>query len=254
MNDIEVIQFRSLKDNYNWVVYCKETKLCVGIDIYNTEEFFKIIDENKLILKYILNTHHHEDHCGGNKRILEKFSDIEIFASRYDLSFKRIYGQTEGVKENDLIVVGNIRLKVLDVPGHTLGHVVYYNDDVMFVGDTLFASGCGRLFEGSAEQMLKSLKKIIDNAKNETKIYCGHEYTNSNLEFASALNKDYFNNYAKNMKKRKCTIPTNKIMELKYNPFLMVMNETYKNYVLNLNNMSVLEAFTYLRQLKDNYV
>jgi hydroxyacylglutathione hydrolase len=253
MSNFEVIQFKALKDNYNWIVYCKNTKLCVGIDIYNTDEFFSIIEKNKLKLKYILNTHHHEDHCGGNKKILEKFPDVEIFASRYDIENKRIYGQSEGIRQGDIIVVGDIRLKVLDVPGHTLGHIAYYNDEVMFVGDTLFASGCGRLFEGTPEQMFNSLKKIVNNTNNKTKIYCGHEYTKSNLEFAKHLNKEYFNNYANNIKNKDCTIPTDKIMELKYNPFLMVMNETYKDFVLNMQNMSSIEAFTYLRKLKDNF-
>jgi hydroxyacylglutathione hydrolase len=253
MSDIEVIQFKALKDNYNWIVYCKETKQCVGIDIYNTDEFFSIIEKNNLNLKYILNTHHHEDHCGGNKKILEKFPNIEIFASRYDLECKRIYGQIEGIRHGDIILAGNIRLKVLDIPGHTLGHVAYYNDEVMFCGDTLFASGCGRLFEGSPEQMFNSLKKIINNTNNKTKIYCGHEYTSSNLNFAKYLNNEYFANYANNMKNRECTIPTNKIMELKYNPFLMVMNEAYKDNILNMPNISPLEAFTRLRKLKDNF-
>lgn len=252
-----IFQYPALQDNYNWIVSCEQTGECVGVDIYDVIPFFDYIEKNNLKLMAILNTHHHHDHTGGNNKIAEKYPNIKFYGSEYDYKNKRIDQQTDGLKENDKIKFGNIELNVLEIPGHTLGHICYFNSDMAFVGDTIFASGCGRLFEGSPEQMLHSLKKIINNLENKTKIYCGHEYTLSNLKFSQSLNNQYFSEYKSDIEsKRKnniMTVPTDINKELAYNPFIMVTSNKLKNEVLKLENMNELEAFTYLRKLKDSF-
>lgn len=252
---MKIFQYTALSDNYNWIVFCEKTGFCAGIDIFNTEGFFDFVTKNNLKPIAILNTHHHNDHCGGNQEIVKKYPEIDIYASQYDYENKRIPFQTKVVNENDEIVIGEIKLKVLETKGHTLGHLAYYNEEAIFVGDTLFSSGCGRLFEGTYSQMLDSMKKIIAHTKKNTKIYCGHEYTLSNLNFSTSLNEKYFEEKLIEIKdKRSNNIPSVPFFideQLSYNPFLMVFDENLKDQVLNYSNYSELEAFTDLRKRKD---
>ncbi|MBC7474565.1 MAG: hydroxyacylglutathione hydrolase [Candidatus Sericytochromatia bacterium] len=254
---MNVFQYPALKDNYNWIISCNKTRYCAGIDIYDTSIFFDYIKKNDLIPIAILNTHHHHDHTGGNNAIFEKYKQIKFYGSDYDLQHKRIECQTDGLDEGDKVNIGDITLNVLNIPGHTLGHICYYNKSAAFVGDTLFASGCGRLFEGTPKQMYHSLEKIIDNIDHSTPIYCGHEYTESNLNFSSSLNSKYFADYRQRIKlerqDNKMTVPTNIKTELKYNPFIMVRDKYLKKEILNLDKYSSEEAFSILRNKKDNF-
>ncbi|MGB8599743.1 MAG: hydroxyacylglutathione hydrolase, partial [Burkholderiales bacterium] len=131
----------------------------------------------------IINTHHHWDHTGGNVALLEQFQ-VPLYAPKNE----SIEGVSHKLAEGNEITLPEIgiRLRVLDIPGHTAGHIALYNDDTLFCGDTLFASGCGKLFEGTPEQMTASLEKLARLDK-DTKIYCGHEYTLANLLFAKAV-------------------------------------------------------------------
>lgn len=254
---MNIFQYSALSDNYNWIIFCKKTGFCAGIDIFNTEGFFDFVTKNHLTPIAILNTHHHNDHCGGNAEIIKKYPNIDIYGSKYDYENKRIPFQTKVVNENDEIVIGEVKLKVLETKGHTLGHLAYYNEEAIFVGDTLFSVGCGRLFEGTYLQMFNSMKKIISHVKETTKIYCGHEYTLSNLKFASSLNEKYFQEKLNEIKeKRANNIPSVPFFineQLKYNPFLMVFDENFKNKVLNYSNYNSLDAFTDLRKKKDDF-
>lgn len=252
---MEIFQYSALQDNYNWIIFCKKTGFCAGVDIFDTKKFFEFVTKNQLKPIAILNTHHHNDHCGGNHEIVKKYPEISIYGSQYDYENKRIPFQTNIADENDEILIGEVKINVLETKGHTLGHLAYYNEKAIFVGDTLFSFGCGRLFEGSYLQMLNSIKKIIAHAKTDTKIYCGHEYTLSNLNFANSLNEVYFQKKLSEIKeKRTNNIPSVPFFiedELKYNPFLMVFDEILKNEVLNYSNYNELEAFTELRKQKD---
>jgi len=252
---MEVFQYPARQDNYNFVIKCKETRFCAGIDIDDVEPFFEYIDKNELIPIAILNTHHHLDHTGGNEKIRKKFPDLPIYGSKYDFLRKRIYGQTKGLIEGDEIIIGSISLKVIEIPGHTLGHLCYFNESVAFVGDTLFASGCGRLFEGTPEQMLSSLEKISEKISEKTKIYCGHEYTLANLRFAYSLNNKYFEKYLREIeslrKEGKYSVPTNMEREKKYNPFLMVLDSAEKEELFGLNELNKVSSFAKIRKMKD---
>ena len=228
---MSVFQYPALSDNYNWIIICNETGKCAGVDIYDPEPLFKYTQEHDLELISVLNTHHHFDHVGGNEQISKKYKNIIFYGSKYDYENKRIACQNESLSEGNSFNIGKINISVLDIPGHTLGHICYYNDDFAFVGDTLFASGCGKLFEGTAQQMFISHNKLINNLNHSKPVYCGHEYTLSNLKFACSLNDEYFrvyfNKIASLREQKEMTVPTNLETELKFNPFLMVRNEKF---------------------------
>lgn len=253
---MKVFQYQALNDNYNWIVSCEETKECMGVDIFNTDTFFNYIEKNELKLIGILNTHHHQDHSGGNSKVFEKYPHLKFYGSRYDYDNKRIACQNVALGENDIVKIGKSELKVIDIVGHTLGHIAYYNDEIAFVGDTLFVSGCGRLFEGTPSQMYHSLEKLVSVLKPKTQIYCGHEYTLSNLNFCFALNENYFKLYKNEIEELRnnnvMTVPTNIEKELNFNPFLMVMNEDLKKDIFKLT-CSGEEAFAILRKKKDTF-
>jgi hydroxyacylglutathione hydrolase len=254
---MHIYQYPALEDNYNWIITCPETKECAGVDIYDTEPFFKYIAENDLKLVAVLNTHHHQDHMGGNEEIARQTKNLKFYGSNYDFEHKRIACQTNGLHEGHHVKIGNINLAVLEIPGHTLGHICYFNSHVAFVGDTLFASGCGRLFEGTPLQMYTSLEKLVNNLNSKSPVYCGHEYTLGNLKFASSLNEHYFQEYYKEItlmrQGDKMTVPTTMEKELIYNPFLMVRNQKLLKEILKMEEDVPVEAFAVLRRKKDNF-
>lgn len=251
---MEVLQFKALTDNYNFIAYCNRSKECVGIDIFDSEKFIYLVEENNLKPIAILNTHHHSDHVGGNKYLSIKYPNLKFYASEYDFNNKRISKQNNIVKEGDVIKFGDQSLKVLDIKGHTLGHIAYYNENSIFVGDTIFVSGCGRVFEGTHQQMFEAIKKITLSINNETKIYCGHEYTLSNVHFAYSLNNKYFEKYKKEIEEKRenkiPTVPTTLNIEYKFNPFVMVLDDNLRKNILGLG-VNAEEAFSILRSKKD---
>ena len=172
-----------LRDNYGYLIVCQKTNTAAIVDPSESEPVLRRIEQENVTLTAILNTHHHRDHTGGNEGLLAG-NKLEVYGHKSDQG--RILGLTRGVEEGDDITVGELRGKVLFIPGHTTGHVAYLFDNNLFCGDTLFTAGCGRLFEGTAEQMQASLKKLMA-LPDETKVYCGHEYTESNLRFAMTL-------------------------------------------------------------------
>ncbi len=254
---MNVFQYPALTDNYNWIISCPETNECAGVDIYDTEPFFNYINENNLKLVALLNTHHHQDHVGGNEDIAKKYPDLKFYGSGYDFEHKRIACQTNGLNEGDSVNIGNIKFSVIEIPGHTLGHICYYNNGAAFVGDTLFASGCGRLFEGTPKQMFNSFEKLVNFLTLKSPVYCGHEYTLANLKFALSLNKHYFQDYYNEISLKRqnnqMTLPTTLEKELIYNPFLMVMNSKFRKEIFNMSEEDGVEAFAALRKMKDNF-
>ena len=252
---MKVYQYPALKDNYNWIVICEYTNQCAGVDIYDAKTFIDYVENHNLNPVAILNTHHHNDHTGGNLEIKKQYPDIAFYGSEYDMKNNRIDCQTNSLNEGDVVDIGDIKFSILDIPGHTLGHIAYYNDEAAFVGDTLFALGCGRIFEGNPEMMYHSLEKIVKTINLDTPIYCGHEYTLANLNFSYDLNNDYFKSYREKIKdlreNNKMTVPTDLTTELIFNPFLMVMNEDLKETVGLAHHISV-EAFAILREKKNN--
>ena len=248
---IEII--KCLNDNYSYLIFEEGTNT---VSIIDPSEFMpcdKVIQKYKK-LDYILNTHHHADHVDGNIELKKKYnSKIMGFIDDKD----RIPGIDILLKNDQNQKIGNLDFKTIFIPGHTKGHVAFYfkNEKIVFTGDTLFSLGCGRVFEGTNLEMFNSLNKL-KILPSETKVYCGHEYTKSNLNFC--LNYDRNNSELKeksievNLKIKNClpTIPTTIGEELKTNIFLRYDDNDIKR-VLNLEDASDEEVFSKLRDLKD---
>lgn len=183
---IEVLPIKALQDNYIWCLINRANRHCVIVDPGEAAPVFTMLRANQLKLSAILITHHHWDHVNGIAELLAQF-DVPV----YGPALEPVVGLTHPVQGSAEIVLEDMHLhwQVMDIPGHTLGHIAYYTPGLVFTGDTLFTAGCGRLFEGTAEQMyasLLSLKSLDDN----TLVYCGHEYTAANLKFAQCVEPD----------------------------------------------------------------
>ncbi len=221
---------RAFKDNYIWVIHNQHHAAVV--DPGDAAPVLQYLQSLNLQLIAILNTHHHHDHVGGNKALLKHFS-VPVYGPENE----SITTLTHPLKEGDMIQLQELLLdfSVLETPGHTAGHIVYYatkNDSkLLFCGDTLFACGCGRVFEGTAQQMYTSLKKLTD-LPNETFIYCAHEYTLGNIRFARMVepeNTKLLELEAVVEKQRRENIPTlpsTISIEKATNPFLRCQHRT----------------------------
>ena len=187
--EVEIIS--CLKDNYSYLVIDKGNNSACVIDPSESEPIIEIIEKKKVNLKFILNTHHHYDHVGGNEILKKKFG-AKIIAFKDDKN--RIPFVDILLEDNEIWKNLNFEFKVFHIPGHTSGHICFYfyKDNIVFSGDTLFSLGCGRIFEGTYEQMFESLNKL-KKLPLDTKIYCGHEYTLKNSMFCKKYeenNKD----------------------------------------------------------------
>ena len=252
---LSVEPIKAYTDNYIWLVSTNEGSIVV--DPGESKEILNLIDSNKIDLKGVLITHHHYDHTNGLLDLTNKMN-LEVYGP------KKIEGINNIVKESDKFSLIGIDFEVIEIPGHTLDHLAFYSsnnkDPILFCGDTLFAGGCGRVFEGTFEQMFKSLKKI-SNYPKETKIFCGHEYTLSNLKFALEVDKDNkqladeYINVKKLISSDIPSLPTNLDKELKVNPFLRCNEINIKNKVIDKFDIidDELEISTALRKWKDNF-
>lgn len=174
-----------LSDNYAYILHQPGSKDAVVVDASEAEPVERALQALGLDLRAILSTHHHPDHVGGNEALLEKHPGIEIFGFKSDSG--RIPGLSRALDDDQAFEAGGFEFRPLHIPGHTLGAVAYASEDAVFTGDTLFVAGCGRLFEGTAEQMYDSLNQRLARLPDATKVYCGHEYTAKNLEFAAHM-------------------------------------------------------------------
>jgi hydroxyacylglutathione hydrolase len=180
---VKIIQIPLLRDNYGYLLVCDQTNQAAIVDPSEAEPVLRRVEQEKVELVAILNTHHHRDHTGGNEGLLAS-KPLKVYGHKSDRA--RVFGMTDGVDEGDEIRIGELAGKVFFIPGHTTGHVAYLFDNNLFCGDTLFTAGCGRLFEGTPAEMQASLKKLTA-LPDRTKVYCGHEYTESNLRFALSV-------------------------------------------------------------------
>ena len=237
---IEII--KCLQDNYSYLLIEKENNYACVIDPSESGPIIKYIENNNIKLKFILNTHHHFDHVGGNKDLKKKYNSKVIGFEKYKDRIPEIdfFLQNREIWKND-----NFEAKIYHIPGHTSGHVCYYfyNQNILFTGDTLFSLGCGRIFEGTYEEMFSSLK-LIKSFPKKTKIYCGHEYTLKNSDFCLKYDSKNFalkekilsvKNY---LNKGLTSMPTTLEDELSCNIFLKSED---------------IETFSKLRDLKDNF-
>ena len=251
---VEII--KCLQDNYSYIILDEKNQIACVIDPSEAQPIINFVEEKKIQLKYILNTHHHYDHIGGNEELKKKYNS-KIVGFKEDRN--RIPGINEFVENNQIWKADNFEAKIFHVPGHTSGHIAYhfYKEKKIFTGDTLFSLGCGRIFEGTYEEMFNSLNKI-KNLSDDTEIYCGHEYTLQNSKFCITFdseNQDLIKKIHKikeQLKRGEPTLPSTLEDELKSNIFLRSHNSKIKTN-LNINNSSSIETFSKLRDLKDNF-
>jgi len=254
MSQLEIHQIPVLDDNYVYLAHDAATGSTAVIDPAVAGPVLEALDAKGWTLTHILNTHHHGDHIGGNLELKRKTGCV-IIGSHLDP--ERIDGIDQQVGEGDTVMLGNAKAHVFDVPGHTRGHIAYWfeDSDALFSGDTLFAMGCGRLFEGSPEQMWTSLSKFAA-LPDQTQIYCAHEYTQSNGKFALSVEPENTELVTRmdavNAMRAKGlpTVPSNIGLEKATNPFLRPASANLQR-TIGLEGAGLVEIFAETRRLKD---
>lgn len=171
-----------LSDNYAYLLRRPGAKNAVVVDASEAAPVRAVLQREGLLLEAILSTHHHADHVGGNRELAQCFPGVRVFGFRTDRG--RLPGLTDPLDDGAEFEVAGFGFRALHIPGHTQGALAYLTEDRVFTGDTLFVAGCGRLFEGTPEQMVESLNGKLASLPDGTRIYCGHEYTQKNLAFA----------------------------------------------------------------------
>mgnify|MGYP003338307197 FL=1 len=217
-NKPQITPIKAFQDNYIWAMI--EDQNLIIVDPGDAKPVLEFISHSKLNLLSILITHKHLDHMGGVDDLYEKYPNIEIYGPR-DSNFSFPY---KAVSEDEEFKVDgtSMNFKVLETPGHTLDHIVYINESNLFCGDTLFACGCGRIFEGTYNQMFESLQKF-KKLDADMKVFCAHEYTVKNIEFALSLNptNKKLLNRLKSCLNLEVTLPSSLKEEFETNPFLL---------------------------------
>ncbi len=249
-------QIPVLEDNYIYLIINDENKEAICIDPAVADPVLQFLNEKKLKLIAILNTHHHPDHIGGNKKLKQLFN-AHIYAPEKNKS--QIQNADTWLSGGESLTIWKEEIQVLALPGHTLGHIAFYFKKLnwLFSGDTLFSMGCGRLFEGTPEMMWKSLK-MIRSLPKETMIFCTHEYTLANLKFALHINhdnsalKDFLKVIKIKRENNEPTVPMTLKQEISLNPFLRADDPQFKK-TLGLDSKTDVESFAYIRKLKDQF-
>lgn len=253
---LEILQIPVLQDNYIYLLRDTDSGLTAAIDPAVADAVIDVLTEKSWQLDYIFNTHHHGDHVGANLQLKQQ-TGCKIVGSAADQA--RIPGIDIMLGNGDVVKLGNQSFQVIDTPGHTLGHIVYYSADsqALFCGDTLFSLGCGRLFEGSAEQMWLSLE-ALKALPAETRVYCAHEYTAANGRFALSVDADNpqlrqrINQVAKLRQQNRPTLPSTIGLELATNPFFRADNVSIRSNI-GMTEQSSLAVFRQLRLMKDQF-
>lgn len=225
------------------------------VDPGDAAPVLEILAAENLTLNAILVTHHHDDHIGGIPELLDAFPDLPVYAPRKE---NYAFPHTP-VGEGDTVDLEPLQLRfnVMETPGHTLGHVVYYGANSLFCGDTLFSCGCGRLFDGTYEQLYDSLQRLA-HLPPETKVYCTHEYTQYNIRFARQLDPENqaLAEYEKEVKQRRAahqpTLPSTIARERACNPFLRCDDPAIQT-AAHANEIAPLAAFCAIRQLRNGF-
>ncbi|MBV1876371.1 MAG: hydroxyacylglutathione hydrolase [Pseudomonadales bacterium] len=253
---LEVHQIPCLSDNYGYLIHDTDSDLTASIDTPEVGPINAALAQRGWSLTHILNTHHHFDHAGGNLELKQKW-DCTIVGSRSDAD--RIPGIDIEVDDGDSFTFGSHQAQVFNVSGHTIGHIAYYFDqaDALFCGDALFALGCGRLFEGTPEQMWHSLSKFIA-LPDSTAVYCAHEYTQSNALFALSVEPENQALVARSKEidqlraKGLPTVPSLIGLEKATNPFLRPASLDLQRNV-GLEGAELVNVFAETRRRKDHF-
>ena len=257
---MQVTLLKALSDNYIFLLHDPQRNIAAVVDPAEAEPVLQQLQELGAELVAIFNTHHHSDHVGGNRQLIQQFGQVKVYGGEKDRG--RIPGQQVFLIEGDRVQFANREAEVIFVPGHTRAHIAYYfspekasETGDLFCGDTLFAGGCGRLFEGSPDQMVESLSKLRSLPDN-TRVWCAHEYTLKNLQFALTVdrdNPDLQSRFAevKAVRNRlEATVPSMLNIEKRTNPFLRWNQPALQSAV---NSRDPVQTFARLRGLKDRF-
>lgn len=256
-----IIPVPQLSDNYAYLVVDDASKQCGVVDCSEAEKVLDEVSRRGLTLVAVLPTHYHFDHVGGNEDLVKAIPGLRVYGARGENG--RIPAQTNEVDDGAKVEIGSLKGRVIGIPAHTNGHIAYYFPqlEAVFTGDTLFIAGCGRVFEGKAETMVTSLKKLAD-LPDSTQVFCGHEYTEKNLRFALTLEPHNAELKAKHewaVKERSAghfTVPSTIGEEKQINPFLRTDSPELK---LSLRKIAPsigddpIAIFAKTRELKDHF-
>lgn len=257
---MQIIQLSALSDNYIFLLYDSYHNIAAVVDPAQPEPVIEKLTELQCNLVAIFNTHHHHDHVGGNQKLIEKFPQVTIYGGIQDRG--RIPGQQVFLQANDIVKFGDRQAIVLFIPGHTRAHIAYYFPPVtpgetgeLFCGDTLFAGGCGRLFEGTPAQMVGSLTQLRALPDN-TRVWCAHEYTWNNLRFALTVDSENqelqkrFTEVTALRQLQQPTVPSLLGVEKQTNPFLRWDQPSLQ---LAVKSSDPIQTFAKIRGMKDKY-
>ncbi|XP_035253636.1 hydroxyacylglutathione hydrolase-like protein [Anguilla anguilla] len=247
-----------LEDNYMYLLIEEQSKEAIAVDPAVPHRMLEIVQREGVTLTAVLTTHHHWDHARGNEDLVKRIPGLRVYGGD-----DRIGGLTDKVTDEQELKFGAINVRCLSTPCHTSGHVCYFvwEDDcsdapAVFTGDTLFVAGCGRFFEGTAEQMHHNLTKVLGSLPQDTKVFCGHEYTIKNLKFALKVEPE--NERVKEMLSwargrdddDKPTVPSTLVEEFDYNPFLRLSEKSVQKFTGKTDPVEVLRV---LRREKDSF-
>ena len=246
----------ALQDNYMYLIIDEASQEAAIVDPVDPEAVAAAVQQNNVNLTKVLTTHHHWDHAGGNGKLCKKFNNLQVYGGD-----DRIEALTNKVKHDDSFNIGGLKVCCLATPCHTTGHICYYiagdqDPPAVFTGDTLFAGGCGRFFEGTAEQMYNALIQILGSLPNETKVYCGHEYTENNLKFGKSVEpgneaiRQKIEVVRVQCEKHRPTVPSTIGEEKQTNPFMRVHEQSVMDYA---KQGDPIQTMAFLRRNKDNF-
>ena len=254
---LEIIQIPALSDNYIYLLHEPVSGETAAVDPAEAEPVIAVLQSKGWRLSYVFNTHHHADHVDGNLP-LKRQTGCKIVGAKADR--RRIPGIDIEVEHGEQVRLGDNTLKIIATPGHTLGHIAYYcaDSEALFCGDTLFSMGCGRLFEGSAEQMWQSLQ-LLKALPPSTKVYCAHEYTQANGRFALTLeagNPELLkrvNEVNRLRSQNLSTLPSTIGLEMDTNPFFREHSASIRRAIAVSDGDTAVAAFARIRQMKDRF-
>ncbi|GIX84215.1 hydroxyacylglutathione hydrolase, mitochondrial [Caerostris darwini] len=247
----------ALDDNFMYLIIDENSGKAAVVDPVNPKSVLNVVEEENADLTTVLTTHHHWDHAGGNVDLLCMKNNLKVAGGDSNIG-----GLTDKVTHGDSLQVGGLRITCLLTPCHTRGHICYFVEDesggppAVFTGDTLFSAGCGKFFEGTAEQMYEALVKILGNLPDSTRVYCGHEYTANNLLYASHVEPDnpVIKSKLEWAKSKKLsgepTVPSTIGDEKTFNPFMRVKEAAVQKHAGSTDPVSVME---FLRNEKNHF-
>jgi hydroxyacylglutathione hydrolase len=257
---MQIIRLEALSDNYIFLLHDHKQNIAAVVDPAEAKPVLKKLSELKAELVAIFNTHHHNDHVGGNKQLIEQFPKVTVYGGAEDRG--RIPGQQVFLQQGDRVEFADRTAEIVFVPGHTRAHIAYYfppetagETGDLFCGDTLFAGGCGRLFEGTATQMVESLSKLR-SLPDDTRVWCAHEYTLKNLQFALTVdgnNTDLqrrFDEVKVYRSRGEATVPSLLGVEKLTNPFLRWEQPSLQSAV---KSSDPVQTFARIRGMKDQF-